>query len=871
MNHLQAYLFGNTVEDWLISIAIFVSSLFIAKYACRVLRQAVSKWAPRAKIQIGEEPAIRACALITWAIPITGFVLGTSRLILNQHLSFWVPRIVLISSQIVFLLILVNIVPPLANMAFHRHLERVASESLQYHQQEKRSVEAMTKHVKQLASILLILVPLLTILSGIHKAPMAIWALPVLVILVKLARCYKIILKASRGLKGNVAAETTDKALAASGVSPGEDDPGPCTRETVVAFFLSLFKHQLGVPEAAPSACVPVEHKPFAGNYIYELRVQAGNHLRTRRMTIMPLGEDGGGGARCFYVIYDDHLVIKIPRTPIENLSHYIESLRKEAHIIDRLAMKECVIPRVSAILRRIRTFPDEAHLTPEEIEGRYIKWLTASPDSHKYLKIGQGFAFFMDFSKYYFLQHIIEYIHDTREKMYREVLGHSGIIWDLATLENNYGPESLPVFTAIGKVFTRYEKRIKRLLTEYDLSSSVTPYQIKEWFFTYLATGGIGNVDKALDPECISEANELIGNVIAANPEPVDHYRDAVKASVSEKQFAQTRSGMEGLTSNLLDLLARLKHKGVALRDLKPDNLLIAGDPGRYPEFLAHSDDYQIGIIDVETAVVLGTSEPGSTEEPQLGGTPHYATPSHFFRNEVLRNAFKDLARTLHLQDWHAMVVIIYRLITGEVLFDKTAQLVPGIVRTIGKSSGSVPELGDIVEKVSQMFWGSALVEFRVKMTQKAKILRSVNVVIPRMARTMLKESVLEEKHHVAEAMRKSIMSHRILGSEKNRRYLLSCSSTKITRLAKTRAHGVRDETLPSTRGKELTHLLQTLAKRKRLLEQMTKMADLLSQHDPVVSAYELLELMFRVVVRHMHRQEWKRVPPCDSGDLPQ
>jgi hypothetical protein len=179
------------------------------------------------------------------------------------------------------------------------------------------------------------------------------------------------------------------------------------------------------------------------------------------------------------------------------------------------------------------------------------------------------------------------------------------------------------------------------------------------------------------------------------------------------------------------------------------------------------------------------------------------------------------------------------------------------------------VPELGDIVEKVSQMFWGSALVEFRVKMTQKAKILRSVNVVIPRMARTMLKESVLEEKHHMAEAMRKPIMSHRILGSEKNRRYLLSCSSTKIIRLAKTGVHGVRDETLPSTRGKELTHLLQTLAKRKRLLEQMTKMADLLSQHDPVVSAYELLELMFRVVVRHMHRQEWKRVPPCESGDL--
>ena len=60
----------------------------------------------------------------------------------------------------------------------------------------------------------------------------------------------------------------------------------------------------------------------------------------------------------------------------------------------------------------------------------------------------------------------------------------------------------------------------------------------------------------------------------------------------------------MAAITTNLLDVLAWFRKKRVSMRDLKPDNLFVAGDPARYPLFLRSVEEFSLGIIDVETAV---------------------------------------------------------------------------------------------------------------------------------------------------------------------------------------------------------------------------------------------------------------------------
>ncbi|MBI4738866.1 hypothetical protein HY772_04855 [Candidatus Woesearchaeota archaeon] len=133
---------------------------------------------------------------------------------------------------------------------------------------------------------------------------------------------------------------------------------------------------------------------------------------------------------------------------------------------------------------------------------------------------------------------------------------------------------------------------------------------------------------------------------------------------------FARNKNQLTSIIINMLELLAWLAERQVAMRDLKPDNLLVAGERSQYPRFLLHPDQFSIGLIDVETAVYYGMDE-GGVKQPQLGGTPFYATPSHLIKNDWLKEIFGDLPAVLHLQDWQATVAIIYKVVTGLTLFD--------------------------------------------------------------------------------------------------------------------------------------------------------------------------------------------------------
>ncbi len=135
-------------------------------------------------------------------------------------------------------------------------------------------------------------------------------------------------------------------------------------------------------------------------------------------------------------------------------------------------------------------------------------------------------------------------------------------------------------------------------------------------------------------------------------------------------------------------------------------------------------------------------------TKQPLLGGTPFYATPSHFFKNDILTHNFGNLGKTLHLQDWHATLVMIYKVITGELLFDKTARLFGDLREMMiqaNKTNGGQSD--NIVEEVSRMFWHSAVVEFQVKTAESAKALKSVGVAIPGIRSGDVRQGFAERK----------------------------------------------------------------------------------------------------------------------------
>ena len=78
---------------------------------------------------------------------------------------------------------------------------------------------------------------------------------------------------------------------------------------------------------------------------VFELGIKGNNDWISRRMSIAPLGEDSGSKSKCFYVIYDTHMVVKIPPEPVTDVAKYIRDIRREVQITSQLAPVACIVP----------------------------------------------------------------------------------------------------------------------------------------------------------------------------------------------------------------------------------------------------------------------------------------------------------------------------------------------------------------------------------------------------------------------------------------------------------------------------------------------------------------------------------------------
>ncbi len=497
------------------------------------------------------------------------------------------------------------------------------------------------------------------------------------------------------------------------------------TRLDIVRFFLTLFKHQIGAEPDAPAEFVPLMSKTTGPNHIFELRVKHMEDWAKRRMTIGPLGEESGSKSKCYYVIYDVHMVVKIPARPIDDFEEYIDSIKKEMHIVNKLIPKECIIPKVSVILGLIHSFPYSEDTPPERLEERYINWLRKSTEYQKYLKINNTFIFIMDLSKYYFLSHILDELHDIKNLIVREIIENAHTIWESAKFKGRYGTEN-DAIVEIREIFNRSETNIRRLLDKAGVRTSVPIYQIQSWFYSHLAANSVTADVDGFPDKFIIELNRLLKKSMQNNSTVVDVYRKIIKDYIYRSSFEQNKPQLEAVTANLLDILAWFREKRVSMRDLKPDNLFVAGDPARYPLFLKSAQEFSIGIIDVETAVDFEKSRYKKIKQPMLGGTPFYATPSHFIKNDVLIYKFKNLGKILHLQDWHATLILIYKVITGDLLFEQTARLFSEIRNLMVNANKPGGHQTDVFEEASRIFWHSAVSEFQGKNRGVGKITKS-------------------------------------------------------------------------------------------------------------------------------------------------
>ena len=867
MDFLEISKYGNSAEDYLISVVILVVSVFASRWAYLILRKTLCEWVFGLQNVLDEKNLYRLANLSTYLIPVAGFFYAQNRLSFSEEVSTWLDLTPLLLGQIIFLLILANVLGPVAEVVSIRTMKEMERRDQKYLQAQKQVIEKIKRHIRGLTGVLLLLIPALTIATNVTFVPIVIWVAPPIFVLIVLLLCLKNILVMKRQFKRNATVKVSHETPAAPEASVIVEDPDLELKESIVTFFLDIYKHRLRALKGDPAEIRLVDAQSFAPNYIYELRVMKGGDWHTRRMTIGPIGEETGSRSKCFYVIYDYHIVIKIPPNPINDLNKYTEILKKERGIVKQLSMRECIVPGASVVLKLIQRFSRRADLALEGGEDDYMRLLNIFSELQKYLRIGNTFAFFMDLSKYYFLGHIIQSLHDIEKKVHEEMHRQSELVGDFSKFEDRYGREDIPFFLEIEKLYTTYEVGLKNLLQQFNIVSSPSRDQIKKWFFVHLLGDRVTEVEKDFDAHFIGEVNRLVDGIMSANHKTIQAYRENLKKSIHTSAFTHNKAAMEGIVSNLLELLAHLQKRRVAMRDLKPDNLLVAGDRDRYPGFLAYPQEYKIGLIDVETAVVLPNSGSGAIEQPPLGGTPQYATPSHFFSNEVLADSYESLSTVLHLQDWHGVIGIIYRTITGLPLFEKTARILTTVIKTMGEYKGKEKEH---FHSVNEMFWNSAVTEFREKLSAREETLQSLSITVLDQARKMFRGFVLDEKRTVGDKIQQCVHSRNIPMSAKDRQVLLTCSYEKTNQLRKRWQNAAEAQRRPGVDKSHILSLLGELVQRKLQVERQEKMLKLLERSGVEISAYELLEFMFELVLRRMYGEEceWLVVGDWDATD---
>ena len=636
------------------------------------------------------------------------------------------------------------------------------------------------------------------------------------------------------------------------------------TQIDVVGFFLNLFRQQIGADPDTPVEYVPLMSKNSGPNHIYELRVNHMEDWATRRMTIGPLGEESGSKSKCYYVIYDVPLVVKIPPKPVTDFEEYIESIKKEARIVNKLIPKECIIPKVSVVLDRIHSFPNSEDIPADQLEEKYIDWMRKAPEYQNYLKINSTFVYLMDLSKYYFLSHILDELHDIKHLIAREITEHAEIIWEPTKFKGRYGSENDAIFE-IRDVYNRSAVIVRRLVDRAGITATVSDYQIQSWFIAHLADGQISAHGSGYPENFIHDLNRLFKKTMHDNSNVVAVYRKTIKDYIYMSSFEQNKAQMAAISTNLLDVLAWFHKKQVSMRDLKPDNLFVAGDPARYPLFLRSVEEFSLGIIDVETAVDFEKSKYTKTKQPLLGGTPFYATPSHFIKNDVLMHTFGNLGKVLHLQDWHATLVMIYKVITGALLFDQTAKLFGDLRAMMIQANQPDNCESEIFEDASRMFWHSAVVEFQVKTAETEKALKSVVLALPETVRHMFGKVLLNERKSIAMSIKQCVDTQNIFEKDQMRGLLLKASHAKTCQFKADLESKAKDSKNATGTRIEAIAFLHKLADLKARFGQHAHMQKLLMKPEAELSAHDIVTFMFNVVLNNMYRIEWK--PLCGEA----
>ncbi len=681
-------------------------------------------------------------------------------------------------------------------------------------------------------------------------------------------KAWKHKLQAGKAKSAPAAGTTTTGAETRRSAKPLADDLP--LQQQIQMFFFNLFKLQSGLGKDAPGQMYKVETLERCPENVFLMRLKQGGDWSVRRMSIGLLSSGAGSRSQCFYVIYDTHMVVKIPPQPITDFYRYNRQLAREARIAGQLAPLPCIVPKVSVILRKAHSLPYAEDSDPDELEKRYKNLVETRPEYQEYLKIGNSFVFFMELSKHFFLIRTIDDIHRDHHPAAEEIRRHGELVWDQGGFIGRYGEDAWHLGVRIVNIFNGIESKLRKWCADQGVADVCSLYQLKRWFIDFLSRyDGDGEKENGIAPKTLdAQVIEHIKELASDYHEDIVAFKAMVETYLTKRRYEMTRVWRRNLSSSILELLGSLYEKRVAMRDLKPENLFVAGDPSRYPNFLNDSKAFSMGLIDMETAVVIEANQEGKTlEQPQLGGTPLYATPSHFLPNNVLETLFKDARRTLYFQDWYAGVAIIFKIITGKSLFRNTAGLFGEILRRLRAKKNPRRKL-DLVVEQSAVFWTSAAHEFETSLASYLDVFEGIVLDLPKVMITEIEPAIQNRAAKLTERIDNLLDRQAIFKHPGQKTKIKAASSAQIESIKKKLGAKIEAQPEQARMLAPAMKFLEQLRLLKFRLEQQQAAGESLAGGSREVGAAAVLEAMFYTVMNFMYPVQWRRSGLTKSAD---
>ncbi len=625
-------------------------------------------------------------------------------------------------------------------------------------------------------------------------------------------------------------------------------------KEAVARLFLDMFKLRLDAKTSDAAEFEPLD--PFAGSKSsrYELRVSVGERWQSRNVTIGELGEFGIGKSRCYHVIYDNQLVVKVPPKTSSSVADYVEGIRRDLAVAERLAPRECLVPSVSIILDKLLPQREAAKF---DNENQALEWLLSADKYLPFFKIGDRFVYFMNLARHFFLSGVLDEIHDKTGRFYEEAFRDPDIVLTPYRFEDRYGDEKLGY--ALHEMYSQFESGADAILAQNRTRSaaSVHPFKLRQWFFHFLAGKKMETDREHLPENAVLSLNRLFSNLKKDNSGTVESYRSIVRKTVEKKALSANINQISSICSNVLELLGWLYERRVSIRDLKPENLLLIGPPDDYPEFLKYPGEFHVGLIDVETAVYFGAENDESIPQPLLGGTPLYATPLNFLPNSAIRKYYADLPLMLHLQDWYATIGIVFKVATGECLFKEASGAFPASVEPLETATNQNAISAKAVREIGETFWSRARRELASKLDARKEALAGLEIPVPERTIPVLQMLSLKAAESIEKDLKVLAMDRKLFANKNIQCKIYNSPAEDIPKLGEIWMGTKGANASPESRA-HASEIFGNLFRCKRQTERNKSFRSTLEVAPAKITANLLLESLFDMVFVLMHQRVW-------------